>query len=614
MFRSLKHLLVAGLVACCFALSQGADIEARGASVYVNGKLIMTLKASSGGLGPDVQAELIAGSLNIIDEPQTVELKQSGLDWIIFVEGNLIATVTSAEAAKHKTTPLALAKQWASRLGQALAMPPLKLATNEVTVPLGDAKIVGLSGTQVKKATVESTNSSVVQAERSGEGIRLRGKGAGQATILVKAGDLTQMLDVTVRPWAATIPKSVRTEVTGSPANGATVSGAISYALHSLINPNPQAALDFATPAAGALGAGKSRSYKVRYRATAPGALERVGAVDVVVQNTPIAKQQDQELWYCNHPEVVRTAQPIFAARLRKEAPARLLYHHVNGASVPLLIRIQAINESDEPAKIRILMGDANPDKNPVRAGMDAGIQYLRSWMSGSGEILTIPPRSSIPIMFRRLSPEETTSGLCGLRLVSGPKDLLIRTDSWPPFNLDMRWRDAEASTTPWREVGANPINALDTRSYDYSSHIYPQPYKQEQVSYQVGGRYGFVRIGQKPIARDDSGQRLDGNFGVIYNISASFKNPTDLATDVEVVFEASAGYSGGLFVVNGVLQRTPLLLPKQETRIAKVHLPPGANHSMSIMTVPLSGSSYPATITVRPVQTTVAAVIGRKQ
>ncbi len=609
MCRSIKRFLVAGLLACCCALAHPAEVSVRGANVYVNGKLVFDLKLDAAGLSPDLRAEIIGGALDAIQEPKIVEIKQSAADYAILAQGFLIATVTPAEAAKHKITVLALAKRWAARLGQALSMPPLKLGETSLTVPLGDAKIVSLIGSLARRATLESTNSEVVQVERAPDGIRVRGKGLGQATIIVKADDLTQMMDVTIRRWAATLPKTIHTEVTGSPAAGSAVQGAISYALHTLINPNYSADLKFDTPAAGALGLGNNRTYEVKYRATAPEAFDRVGTIQVVVQNRTLSKQQDQELWYCNDPEIVRTAQSIFAARLRKDSPARLLYHHVNGSSIPLFLRIQAINESDQPAKIRVLMGDASPDKNPVRAGMDAGIQYLRSWMSGSGEILTIPPRSSLPITFRRLSPEETTSGLCGLRLIEGPSDILIRTDSWPPFNLDSRWKGAELSTTPWREVGAGPINAFDTRTYDYSAHIYPQPYKEEQVSYNVGGRYGFVRIGQKPIARDDLGQRLDGNFGVIYNINASLKNPTALAQDVEVVFEASAGYSGGLFVVNGVLQRTPFLLPKQEARIAKVHLRSGANHTMSIITVPLSGSSYPATITVRPVQTTVAAV-----
>jgi hypothetical protein len=166
----------------------------------------------------------------------------------------------------------------------------------------------------------------------------------------------------------------------------------------------------------------------------------------------------------------------------------------------------------------------------------------------------------------------------------------------------------------PWREVGASAISNLDTAEYDYSIQIFPQAFKTESVNYQVGGRYGFVRIGQKPISRTDFGLSLDGNFGVIYNITASIQNPTQIPTDVEVVFEASAGYSGGLFIVNGTLQKTPMLMAKQETRIAKVRMNPGVTKSMSITTLPLSGSSYPATITVRPVQTTMLSALTERR
>jgi hypothetical protein len=76
----------------------------------------------------------------------------------------------------------------------------------------------------------------------------------------------------------------------------------------------------------------------------------------------------------------------------------------------------------------------------------------------------------------------------------------------------------------------------------------------------------------------------------------------------LECVFEASAGYSGALFVVNGEYIRTPLLQPKQEIQIAKVRLEPGGSKTYIVLTVPLSGSSYPATLAFRPVDNAAAA------
>jgi hypothetical protein len=604
MFRSLRLLLTAGLLIAIPGLSHSADVEAKGSVVLVNGKVVFDLKSEVNGLPPDVRAELIASTLSSIGDARDVEVKQSGADYVILLQGALVTTITKAEAAKYRVSAAVLAKQWANRLSQALAAPPLKFAVDQVAIPLADAKIIRIGGSRWKDATIQSTNDEVVIAERTAEGVRLRAKGLGQATIIAKAGTDADMLQVQVRPWASEpIPKVFKSEVTGSPASGSAVRGAVSYTLHTFVSSLPRATVSYQEPKAAALGSGATKSYTVRLRVSAPGAFDRVGESIVQVSNRPLGKMADKELWYCNNPEIVKKPQPLFAARLKQDNPARLLYHHLNGASIPMYLRIQAINESDQPARVRVLIGDAKPDSNPVVAGLDAGVKYLKSWMSGSGEILTIPAQSSIPITFRRLSPGETASGLSSLLLLDGPDDLLVRTDSWPPFELDARWREAEASNTPWREVGASALNVLDTASYDYSEQIFPQASKMERVDYQVGGRYGFVRIGQKPISRLDSGLSLDGNFGVLYNISASIGNPTPVATDVELVFEASAGYSGGLFIVNGTLQRTPLLQPKQEARIAKMHMLPGSQRSMSIMTMPLSGSSYPATITLRPVQ-----------
>jgi hypothetical protein len=124
-----------------------------------------------------------------------------------------------------------------------------------------------------------------------------------------------------------------------------------------------------------------------------------------------------------------------------------------------------------------------------------------------------------------------------------------------------------------------------------------------------VGGRYGFFKIGERPISGSDSMRVLDGNFGVIYSIKAEISNPTRVASEVEMVFEASAGYSGGLFLVDGVLTESPLLQPKAEFRIGKFRLAPGETKRVELVTIPLSGSSYPSLISLRPMQTLNAGI-----
>jgi hypothetical protein len=335
--------------------------------------------------------------------------------------------------------------------------------------------------------------------------------------------------------------------------------------------------------------------------------------VNVLVRNLGIVARKDAELWYSNDPENVKQAGPLFSSELRANTPIRLLYHHINASTSPLFIRVQVVNDSDEEAQIALMPGDCNPDKNPVRAGLKAALQYFQAWTTASGEVVTIPPRSTIPLSLRRLGVGDTMSGLCGLRLISGPRTVLLRTDAWPPFRLEPSWAPALVSSAPWREVGAHPINDFDRAPFQPSLHVYPNPYRVEEVQYTVGGRYGFVRIGQKPIARQDRTSQLDGNFGVIYNIRASVDNRTTQSTEVEVVFESSAGYSGGIFYVDGQVVETPLMQPKAESRIARFRIEPGATRRFEIVTLPLSGSSYPSTITIRPIQELSGGIVGQR-
>jgi hypothetical protein len=193
-------------------------------------------------------------------------------------------------------------------------------------------------------------------------------------------------------------------------------------------------------------------------------------------------------------------------------------------------------------------------------------------------------------------------SGLCYLRLLpGGPSDLLFRMDSMPPYDGGPKTAAALTIPTPWRRQPPRSLDYEGSVSLELSNHIYPSPFRNESVDYSVGGRHGFIRIGQRPIPRPD-GKGLDGNFGVFYNIEARVENPQTDSADIEVVFEASAGYSGALFVLNGEVRRTPLLQPKEEAQIMRVRLQPGEKRQLTMMTVPLSGSSYPATIVVRPV------------
>ncbi|AIE87901.1 hypothetical protein OP10G_4533 [Fimbriimonas ginsengisoli Gsoil 348] len=568
----------------------------------------MQFKAASGSLDASMRASLVAAALDGLPTNRgSVSVKKEGLDVLVMVGDVSVITVTGADASKAGTSAMALAEKWASNLRQALQLPPLKLSVSELEVPVGAVRNVRIVGSKSDEAQLSVNGNQYVEARRTPDGMQIRALRAGMASVVVSSGGLTQPLNVTIRPFAAEFPQSMSAEVVGIPAAGSSVKGALACTLRTQLQGRRGVKFSYQLPPTGQLGTGDVRTYNIRVRAEAPDTFPNYGMVTLKVKNLPVSRRPDAELWYSNSPEVVTQARPLFSATLRTDQPARLLYHHINAATQPMYIRVQVVNSSDDPAKVVVVPGDSKPDRNPVRAGLEAADQYFRAWMIGSGEVVVIPPHATLPISLRRLNPGETSSGLCGLRLLEGPESLLVRTDSWPPFEIDAAWRAAIESSTPWREVGCPPINDFDRAPYEISEHVYPNPHKSEEMSYEVGGRYSYCRIGQRAIIRQDQGSQLDGNFGVIYNIKASLQNPTSEATDVEVVFEASAGYSGGLFFLNGSVIRTPLLQPKEEMRIARYRLAPGGTRRLDITTLPVSGSSYPATITIRPVQTDTA-------
>jgi len=339
----------------------------------------------------------------------------------------------------------------------------------------------------------------------------------------------------------------------------------------------------------------------VRLRVGSTDSLSVSGTARVTVRNLGLGSRGEAELWYCNNPESIKKVGNLFGAELKRERPVRFLFHHVNESARPLTVDIRAVNLGAQAARIVLIAGEGTPDKNPVLAGERAGDEFLRNWIFASGEVVWLPAHSCIPLSLRLLAPGETTSGLCYLRLLDGgPPRVYLRAVAREPAQED----NVESSDSPWRRVKPRKLGSGEDRKPAMNDHVYPNPFRAEKVDYVVGGKHGFVFIGEKPIERADLLSKLDGNFGVLYTIDAEMRNPTTMPAQVEIVFQASTGYCGGLFVVDGKLVRSPIQQPKGGFRIWRETLQPGASRSCKIVTVPLSGSCYPVTITVRTADT----------
>ncbi len=582
----------------------GITVKANGPSLVVNEVEVLKLRTSSGSFSPSERATILAGKLEKFLAYGGVTYKRKDKDVVLLIGGKpwLFITPQEAKAAGMAQMPLALA--WAKALSEAAALPAVKITEDQMRSPVGGTRSITVVGSNVSASVVQVVDPAIAKATLVGNVLNVQGVSAGKTKIKLLSGSAADSVEVLVLPLAATFPQTVTATVVGIPATRATVAGSIASAINRDLRTTDGATLKFTAPNGASLPTGDSRNYQVRVKAEGPGAFPSEGVVTVNVKSLALSYRSESELWYCNHPEQVKHPGRLFAAALKAGEPARMLYHHINKSGTSLITNVEAINASNQPARILIIPGDADPNTNPVKAGLVAADRFVQSWASYSGEVVEIPPYSIMPISIRRLAPQETTSGLCYLRLLEdGPDQLIVRTTATLPGIVEQKWKTAMLTGAPWRYAGCKPIGDVASIPEPDTEHIYPDPFKVEDVNYSVGGPFGFVRIGQRPIPRQDNQGSLDGNFGVLYTITANLENPTSSPAEVEIVYEASAGYGGALFVIDGQIHKTALLQPKQESLVSRLRLEPGASKTFKMVTVPLSGSSYPCTITIRPVQ-----------
>jgi hypothetical protein len=601
MLRSLTKAIGVGALALLSAVALSAQATVIGTTVHINGVPVFKFNSPCWGISAETIAKRVRNNLE--DATGRIAVRQAEKNYLIMMGSKAVVTVTPVEASSRNVHPRKLAYVWAADLKQALTSSPLKVGKAEINVGRGDTADIPVTGKLASNAKVTSSDPEFMGIERTAWGFRAKALRPGTGFITVSSNGVVRQINFSIKPYAVQFPDQVVAYVNGRPAIPGTVKGAIESAIKLNAEFAPLADIDISyTTTMPSVGTGMTVSIPTKIRVSAPGTIERNGTLTVKVVNLGLPKDKDDTLWYCNDPERITKEQNLFAAFLNENSSARMLYHHINDTTQPVIVRTLILNESELPAKVLLIPGDSAPDRDPVGAGMRAGDMFFRASSLGSGEVITIPGKSSIPLSFRRLKPQEVISGLCSIRLIEGPEKLLVRADSFPPVEVEPRWRPALTSSTPWREVGAQQIRDWDRGEYRISDHLYPNPFRTEEVNYKVGGRHSVIRLGQKAIAREDEAGRLDGNFGVTYDIEANLSNPEDIPVDVEIVFETSAGYSGGIFYVDDNYIVTPKLLPKKEARLAKYRLTPGASRKVKIRTMPLSGSSYPATIFIRAV------------
>ncbi len=591
------------LVACLFSPpTTRTDARTDGATLIVNQVPVYTVRSSRASFTPNQRAQAAAAMLAKSDPKLRAEVKSDGKVWRVVVGKSTLLLFTPEEAGEvegRRTASIA----FANKLNGALALPPVLLAKGEERIVMAarSSRTVTLVGSEAARATVLVDNPSL-KVRRSGAGqLTLSAIAACRGALTVECPSGGQSIEVEALPLAVELPQRLTAFVRGAPATPGAVRASALAAVTSRLEVSPSAELTIGTsfpcPSVGAGGAAK---VMAPVSATAPGCARATGQVEVTVTNLGAGSKAEEELWYSNDPENLYGPCDLFTGQLHPSRPVRLLLHHQNRTAAPLIVQYALINRGATEARVAVTIGDGTPDPNPTLVGLNAGEEFLQGRRVGSASVVQIPPGTMAPLALRVLRREDTASGLATLELLQGgPSSVTLKATTLSPASLSESWRRAAYGAEPWACMRPVPAPAPPVTA-SYSRDVFPTPFRRESFAYEVGGRHAFIRVGEKAIPRSDQRSTLQGNFGVTYEVTGTVHNPRDRATEVELVFEASAGYAGALVEVGGKLIRVPLAQAKGERQVATYSLPAGATRHVRFTTIPLSGASYPVTFIVR--------------
>lgn len=578
-----------------------SNVGRSGGELVVNGVVVVRLRRALGGLSAADRAAVAAQRLRAAlatNAADTVyaDARTDKTHPRVKAGGMVIATAHAAEARDAGLTPQALAQRWAGALRQALDLPGLTVSASRLVVPLGGTRIVRLDGPaqgNVFVATASARTGTVSwSSDPAGKDLMLRGVSAGRETLVVTRDGATATVVVAVQPYAGYIAAIKPVTVTGTVVPAELVGRHVFARALAAARLSPGARAQITAPALpiAPVMAGQTRTYDIPLLLSGPEMISVQGVVRVSVVVQKLVPVPTATLFYSNHPERVARFGTLFVGRLATGiGSTRLLYHHQSMMDRAAWFTVELVNDGSSPTTVQVVGGPAGPVLDTVWVGYRAASLFVRDFLQEVGALVEIPARSRVALTAVRLAPGLTISGLVELRTVGGNPPL-VRVAADVPGEA----QSARAELVP------APLGD-DAQADGLSDQVYPKPRKQIKERYAVGSRWAFVSIGRVPIKTADDALRLEGNYGVFYDIELTLENPTDRTAPAQIVFEPSAGLAGGVFLIDGKTVEIPQTDRPAETTLARYDLPPGAKQLVQIKTLPLSGSNYPATLIVRP-------------
>jgi hypothetical protein len=568
--------------------------DSKKAAVRVNSRPAIIFRVPNGSMSASERAKVTAQRLKPLAENdgwRDLQVKVVGKKRAQIVAGDqLICKATAADAKHAGTSSIALAQRWVESLRTLFAMPPVSISPREIIIPEGESRSAKISGALMSYVTTDENNRSVASSivNQTRRTLAIKGKSVGRCEIKLDCEGYNTTLVVNVQRYAGKLARTEIAEVTGNPAPRWIMEKAVRQKAPASVRVEPGASVSFGKPSipTSALRPGTCAKALVPVRVNGPGLIPVTLNAPVSVCNRQVVRRPLDGLFYSNDPEQVKRFGTLFTGHFSTGDRKRLLFHHQNMMKVPMQFTVEIINGGSTSASVHAVSGCTSPIVDTVVVGYLAGRTFIQDYLANVGQIYEIPAMSRLILYTDIVGAKETVSGIIEMQALAGQ-------------SVYLRVRAAQPGLTRVANGLIGPIEDESIPS-QMSGDVYPSPSQKLTASYSVGDKWAFIRLGKQAISDATQKLKLDGNYGVMYDINVAVNNPTADARDIRVIFEPTAGPASGIFLFGGKIIGAKIVNPPDEFEITRVRLAPGESRQLNIRTIPLAGSAYPATIIVR--------------
>ncbi len=381
---------------------------------------------------------------------------------------------------------------------------------------------------------------------------------------------------------------AVQVQVTGGPAPVATLRLAIVTTARTLFPEarNADITLTGTTPPLAELPASSRTAVRAAILISPSGGPAVLHVLPVALTNVILPWSDAQTLLVSNSPETLPFGKVLFNGALTAAQTMRLLYHHQNGSKAQhMFITVALSNPNRTPLTLWVTgaQSDTGAGADELALGHAAARRFLEVYWAHAGFLLRIPANTTLPLFVHDLASLAIGSGLAQLQLVDGDR-----------LNLQVVARLASETEPPTSSFASD----FDR---EHQRGEFTRPQIARALSYTAGGPPAVMALGADADLLDEAttGERLQGNYGVMYSFEVQLANPTPAPAAVALMMHAAGGQARGTFLVGGQIVDGPVVQASAPQVLATVRLAPGTRRRLRIATMPESGSNYPVRLTL---------------